>query len=57
MTYKRQGLVADLYPNIRLMQGAGHFMFNYYSDNNGALHALRVGYSSIHLVLVLFQFG
>lgn len=57
MTYKKQGLVADLYPNIRLMKFFGHFMFNYYSDNSGALHALRVGYSCMHLVLVLLQYG
>ncbi|XP_065172042.1 odorant receptor coreceptor [Atheta coriaria] len=57
MEFKVQGLVADLMPNIRLMQAAGHFMFNYHADNSGALHTLRIGYSCLHLLLVLAQFG
>lgn len=28
---KAQGLVSDLMPNIKLMQVAGHFLFNYHS--------------------------
>lgn len=34
MKFKQQGLVADLMPNIRVMQISGHFLFNYYNDNS-----------------------
>ncbi|CAH0549251.1 unnamed protein product [Brassicogethes aeneus] len=57
MKFKVAGLVADLMPNIRLIQASGHFMFNYHADNSGALHTLRLGYSCAHLVCVLFQYG
>lgn len=57
MKHKYLGLVADLMPNIRLMQASGHFMFAYHEDNNSGLRALRIGYSCIHLVLILIQFG
>nr|QXE93250.1 odorant receptor 24 [Eucryptorrhynchus brandti] len=55
--FKVQGLVADLMPNIRLIQASGHFMFNYYADDSGSLHFLRLGYSCMHLFFVLIQFG
>ncbi|KAB0791625.1 hypothetical protein PPYR_03425 [Photinus pyralis] len=57
MKFKKAGLVADLFPNIKLMQGVGHFLFNYHSETGGAVHGLRVLYSSVHLVLLLAQFG
>ncbi|XP_018568191.1 odorant receptor coreceptor [Anoplophora glabripennis] len=57
MKFKVSGLVADLMPNIRLIQASGHFMFNYHADNSGALHALRLGYSCAHLLFCLFQYG
>ncbi|KAF5284268.1 hypothetical protein FQR65_LT00269 [Abscondita terminalis] len=57
MKFKKAGLVADLFPNIKLMQGVGHFLFNYHSETGGAVHGLRVMYSSVHLVLLLAQFG
>nr|CAI5828776.1 unnamed protein product [Callosobruchus analis] len=57
MKFKVAGLVADLMPNIRLIQMSGHFMFNYHADNSGALHTLRLAYSCMHLVLCLAQFG
>ncbi|XP_022907054.2 odorant receptor coreceptor [Onthophagus taurus] len=57
MNFKVTGLVADLMPNIRLMQASGHFMLNYYADNSGALHTLRLGYCFMHLFLVLLQYG
>ncbi|XP_060533774.1 odorant receptor coreceptor [Cylas formicarius] len=55
--FKVVGLVADLMPNIRLIQGSGHFMFNYYADNSSGMHSLRLGYSCLNLVLILVQFG
>ncbi|XP_066148836.1 odorant receptor coreceptor [Euwallacea fornicatus] len=55
--FKVAGLVADLMPNIRLIQASGHFMFNYYADNSGSLHILRLGYSCMHLFMVLLQYG
>nr|AIX97139.1 olfactory receptor 4 [Rhyzopertha dominica] len=57
MTFKVQGLVADLMPNIRLMQAVGHFMLNYHADNSGALHTLRLSYCFMHLFLLLTQYG
>ncbi|XP_030747553.1 odorant receptor coreceptor [Sitophilus oryzae] len=56
-TFKVTGLVADLMPNIRLIQASGHFMLNYHADNSGALHALRLGYPCVHLLFVLLQYG
>lgn len=49
---KYQGLVADLLPNIRLMQGSGHFIFRYVT---GPIFIRKI-YSSFHLILILFQF-
>nr|AGI62937.2 olfactory coreceptor [Macrocentrus cingulum] len=54
MKFKQQGLVADLMPNIRLMQISGHFMFNYYSDGKKFMHKI---YCSVHLFLILLQFA
>nr|WIG65270.1 odorant receptor co-receptor [Hippodamia variegata] len=57
MNFKPQGLVADLMPNIRIMQFFGHFILNYHDDNSGALHTLRLGYCCMNLFFVLLQFG
>uniref|UniRef100_A0A1S5VFJ4 Odorant receptor n=1 Tax=Meteorus pulchricornis TaxID=51522 RepID=A0A1S5VFJ4_9HYME len=54
MKTKYQGLVADLMPNIRLMQISGHFMFNYYGEGKKFMHKI---YCSIHLFLILLQFA
>lgn len=57
MKFKKAGLVADLFPNIKLMQASGHFMFNYHNETSGAVHGLRVLYSTVHLLLMMAQFG
>ncbi|NP_001310774.1 Odorant receptor co-receptor [Cephus cinctus] len=57
MKFKQQGLVADLMPNIRHMQFSGHFMFNYYNDTGGSTKLFHTIYCSIHLFLILLQFG
>lgn len=49
---KYAGLVADLLPNIRLMQTFGHFIFRFIT---GPVLIRRI-YSSVHLFLILFQF-
>lgn len=49
---KYLGLVADLMPNIRLMQGFGHFIFRY---TTGSM-LIRKIYSSAHLIMIVFQF-
>lgn len=49
---KYQGLVADLLPNIRLMQAFGHFLFKFVS---GPVMFRKI-YSFTHLFLLLFQF-
>uniref|UniRef100_A0A336MKK0 Odorant receptor n=1 Tax=Culicoides sonorensis TaxID=179676 RepID=A0A336MKK0_CULSO len=50
---KYQGLVADLVPNIRLMESVGHFIFKY---AQGPV-MIRKLYSWVTLGLVTFQFG
>ncbi|XP_012253637.2 odorant receptor coreceptor [Athalia rosae] len=58
MKYKQEGLVADLMPNIRIMQISGHFMFNYYNDAGGSsIKLFHQIYCVVHLVLILLQFG
>ncbi|XP_039440379.1 odorant receptor coreceptor [Culex pipiens pallens] len=49
---KYQGLVADLMPNIRLMQGVGHFLFRYVT---GPIF-IRKLYSWWNLTMILLQF-
>nr|QHN69127.1 odorant receptor coreceptor [Sirex nitobei] len=56
MKFKQQGLVADLMPNIRLMQISGHFMFNYYNDG-GSVKLIHKIYCFAHLFLILVQFS
>nr|BAG71418.1 olfactory receptor-2 [Diaphania indica] len=53
---KAQGLVSDLMPNIKLMQAAGHFLFNYHSDNSGMSTLLRKVYSSAHAFLIVIHY-
>lgn len=50
---KYVGLVADLMPNIRLMQGFGLFIFKY----TGGSMILKKIYACTHLFLFLFQFA
>lgn len=49
---KYQGLVADLLPNIRWMQGCGHFLFKF---TNGPV-LIRKIYAIVHYILCLLQF-
>ncbi|XP_058448316.1 odorant receptor coreceptor [Malaya genurostris] len=49
---KYTGLVADLMPNIRLMQGFGHFMFRYI---DGPI-LIRKLYSWFNLIMIFLQF-
>nr|AJF20962.1 olfactory coreceptor [Operophtera brumata] len=53
---KYQGLVSDLLPNIKLMQAAGHFLFNYHDENAGMSTILRKIYSSTHAFLISIHF-
>ncbi|XP_014224691.1 odorant receptor coreceptor [Trichogramma pretiosum] len=54
MKMKQQGLVADLLPNIRVMQFSGHFMFNYY--NEGLKFPHRV-FCIVSFLLILVQYS
>ncbi|KAH9631371.1 hypothetical protein HF086_012159 [Spodoptera exigua] len=54
---KAQGLVSDLMPNIKLMQAAGHFLFNYHSENGGMTGLLRKIYASTHAILITIHFA
>lgn len=47
-----QGLVADLLPNIRIMQAIGHFIFRYVT---GPI-LIRKLYSWAHMILFLMQY-
>jgi odorant receptor len=47
-----QGLVADLLPNIKLMQASGHFLFRYV---DGSVLVQKM-YAYFNLAVVLFQF-
>lgn len=49
---KYHGLVLDLMPNIRLMQGFGHFLFRYVS---GPV-LIRKLYSWWNLIMILLQY-
>nr|ARQ32245.1 odorant receptor 83b [Conopomorpha sinensis] len=53
---KTVGLASDLMPNIKLMQMAGHFLFNYYDENAGMSMLLRKVYACVHAVLILINF-
>ncbi|NP_001037060.1 odorant receptor coreceptor [Bombyx mandarina] len=53
---KTQGLVTDLMPCIRLLQAAGHFLFNYHADTSGMNMLLRKIYSSAHAVLIVVHY-
>ncbi|CAG4932144.1 unnamed protein product [Colias eurytheme] len=53
---KTQGLVSDLMPNIKLMQMAGHFLFNYHSENGGMTTLLRKIYASVHAILLVAHY-
>ncbi|XP_050353359.1 odorant receptor coreceptor [Nymphalis io] len=53
---KTQGLVSDLMPNIKLMQLAGHFLFNYHSDNSGMSSLLRKVYASVHAIFIVVHY-
>ncbi|XP_046737795.1 odorant receptor coreceptor isoform X1 [Diprion similis] len=58
MKYKQQGLVADLMPNIRIMQFTGHFFFQYYNDAGGSnIKLFHKIYCFAHLGLILLQFS
>lgn len=50
---RKQGLVADLWPNIRLIQLSGLFISAYYADNGMLMRLLRKIYSWI-VTLILF---
>lgn len=49
---KYQGLVADLLPNVRIMQTIGHFIFRYVT---GPI-LIRKLYASAHMILFLLQY-
>ncbi|KAK6620640.1 hypothetical protein RUM43_010935 [Polyplax serrata] len=55
--FRAHGLVADLWPNIRLLQLSGHFLHNYHENNSANNVFFRRMYSCVHLVLVLVNFA
>lgn len=53
---RKQALVADLWPNIRLMQLSGLFISQYYDDNSTLMRLIRKIYSWITTILVFAQY-
>lgn len=53
---RKQGLVADLWPNIRLMQLSGLFISEYYDDNSTLMRLIRKTYSWIVTILIFVQY-
>lgn len=53
---RKQGLVSDLWPNIRLIQASGLFISAYYEDNSTLMRLLRKIYSWIVTILLFAQF-
>ncbi|GLH03849.1 Odorant receptor coreceptor [Gryllus bimaculatus] len=51
---KARGLVADLWPLLRLMQASGHFIFEY---RDGAALAPRLLYSCVQAFVVVVGFA
>lgn len=53
---RKQGLVADLWPNIRLMQLSGLFISEYYDDNSALMRLIRKMYSWTVFGLVFMNY-
>lgn len=56
MGYKKDGLIKDLWPNIRLIQMSGLFISEYYDDYSGLSVLLRKVYSWATTVVVYAQY-
>ncbi|XP_050548961.1 odorant receptor coreceptor [Daktulosphaira vitifoliae] len=56
MTFKKDGLIKDLWPNIRLIQLSGLFISEYYEDYSGLTVLMRKIYSWITTVLIYSQY-
>ncbi len=53
---QKKGLVADLWPNIRLIQLVGFFMTTYYSNNSSLMRIIRRIYSWIVTIIMFTQY-
>ncbi|XP_001951646.2 odorant receptor coreceptor isoform X2 [Acyrthosiphon pisum] len=56
MGYKKDGLIKDLWPNIRLIQLSGLFISEYYDDYSGLAVLFRKIYSWITAIIIYSQF-
>lgn len=56
MGYKKDGLIKDLWPNIRLIQMSGLFISEYYDDYSGMAVLLRKIYSWVTTVIIYTQY-
>lgn len=54
---RKQGLVADLWPNIRLIQLSGLFFSAYYDDNSTLMRLVRKTYSWLVTLLLFAQYA
>lgn len=53
---RKQGLVNDLWPNIRLIQASGLFISSYYENNSTLMRLIRKIYSWTVTVLIFTQY-
>jgi len=56
MGYKKDGLIKDLWPNIRLIQLSGLFISEYYDDYSGLAVLFRKIYSWITTIIIYSQY-
>lgn len=56
MGYKKDGLIKDLWPNIRLIQMSGLFISEYYDDYSGLAVLFRKVYSWITTLIIYTQY-
>ncbi|PSN39983.1 Odorant receptor coreceptor [Blattella germanica] len=55
--FRLHGLVADMWPLIRMMQMTGFFLLDYYEDMSFGFTSMRAGFSGTVGVLMVAQFG
>ncbi|XP_054281380.1 odorant receptor coreceptor-like [Macrosteles quadrilineatus] len=54
---RKHGFVGDMWPHIQIMKLSGFWMFEYYEENGGAIHLMRMLYAAITTILMVMQFG
>ena len=55
--FRLHGLVADMWPLIRIMQLTGYFLLDYHEDMSFGWSSMRAGYAGTISFLMVVQFG